>query len=237
MEESTENVAEEIKQEEVVQPTEEKSSTTENPPESQNTSSDTDKEYNFNQLRKSKEQLELRVNELESYFKNLKEESEKTKLKSDNDFDIADEELAEGKHLKKVYSELNSLKDQIQRERLASIPERLKTKYQDFDQVVSVKNIERLKNEEPELYSTLTAGNDLYTKGVAAYKAVMALGYANPQLEAQKNQVQQNHKRPMSAHSVKGQGALSEQNIFAGGLTPELKKRLQTEMSEAAKAH
>lgn len=234
MEPQTENVAEEIQQEAAVPAQEEQQpSQTESQPQSQDTSAN-DKEYNFNQLRKSKEQLESRVQELETYFKNLQEE--KSAPAPEDDFGIADEDLAEGKHLKKVYSELKNLKNQIQQERLASIPERLKTKFEDFEQVVSVENIEKLKKEEPELYSTLTAGNDLYAKGVAAYKAVKALGYSNKELETQKQQVQQNHNKPMSAHSIRGQGALSEQNVFAGGLTPELKKRLQQEMSEAVKA-
>ncbi len=233
MEEQAENVAEEIQQEAVVQASEDQTSTTDHQSESQPSSS-TDKEYNFSQLRKSKEQLEHRVQELESYLKNLSEA--KPSVEPEEDFGIADEEIAEGKHLKKVYSELKNLKNQIQQERLASIPERLKTKFGDFDQVVSVENIERLKKEEPELYSTLTAGNDLYSKGVAAYKAVKALGYTNKELETQKQQVHQNHNRPMSAHSIRGQSALSDKNVFAGGLTPELKKRLQHEMSEAVKA-
>jgi hypothetical protein len=40
----------------------------------------------------------------------------------------------------------------------------------------------------------------------------------------------------MSVQAVKGQGALHEANVFAQGLTPDLKKQLQKEMVEAAKA-
>lgn len=238
MNDQTENVAEEIQNEEVVQSSEADASNavtdSQSPAQSQEDKA-ADKEYNFNQLRKSKEQLEQRVEELETYFKSLQEKSS-SKEDSPEDFGIGDEDLAEGKHLKRVYSELRSLQKQIQQEKIASIPERLKTKFQDFDSVVSQDNIKRLQKEEPELYSSIIAGTDLYAKGVAAYKAVKALGYANPELDSQKKQVQTNHERPMSAHAVRGQGALSEQNIFARGLTPELKKQLQAEMAESVKA-
>ena len=40
-----------------------------------------------------------------------------------------------------------------------------------------------------------------------------------------KEQVQSNHKKPMSAQAIKGSGALHEANVFANGLTPELKKQ------------
>ena len=52
----------------------------------------------------------------------------------------------------------------------------------------------------------------------------------------QKDHVQSNHNKPVSAQAIKGSGALHEANIFAGGLTPELKKQLQKEMAEAAKS-
>ena len=71
-----------------------------------------------------------------------------------------------------------------------------------------------------------------------AYKTLKGLGYVpeNNNLMKQKDQVQSNHKKPLSAQAIKGSGALHEANVFANGLTPDLKKKLQKEMAEAAKA-
>ena len=238
MENQTENVSEEIQEQVAVQAPEAKAeeivATTETP-EAQ---SQSDKEYNFSQLRKSKEQLENRVGELEDYLEKMVTSQQKAPPAStpQEEFEIGDEDLAEGKHLKKVYRELQTLRNQISEEKQSVIPERLKSKFSDFDEVVSKKNIEKLKQSEPELFASITSGSDLYVKGVSAYKAVKALGICEENYSSQKEQVQENHNRPLSAQAIKGQGALSEKNVFAGGLTAELKKQLQKEMSEAAKA-
>ncbi len=50
-----------------------------------------------------------------------------------------------------------------------------------------------------------------------------------------KAKLDQNVKKPMSVQAVRKQGALSEANSFANGLTPELKKSLLAEMASARK--
>lgn len=232
----TENVAEEIQQEESVTPHEEQSSQTEATTQTPEASSQSDKEYNFSQLRKSKEQLEQKVQELEGHIESISSKQRQPEPSEEDDLGIGEEDLAEGKHLRKVYQELKNLKKELQQEKLASIPDRLKSKFADFDQVVSKQNVEKLKKAEPELYATITSGSDLYAKGVSAYKALTALGYADSQGEQHREQVKSNQNRPVSAQAIKGQGALSESNIFAKGLTPELRKQLQEEMSQAVKA-
>lgn len=228
------NVAEEIQQEEIVQPQ------TESQPQ-QEAQPNSDKEYNFRQLEKSKKEMEesykhLRGEheELKKYIQNIA--SQNQQAPQEDDLGLGDEDLAEGKHLKKVRSELRAMKEEMAKQYAQAIPDRLQSRFSDFNEVVSKENVEKLKNTEPELYSSITSGSDLYAKGVSAYKALKALGYVQPTYSAEKQQVNSNHARPMSAQSIKGQGALSEKNIFAGGLTPQLKTQLQKEMAEAAKA-
>ena len=133
--------------------------------------------------------------------------------------------------------ELNKFKQSYEHEKIASIPEKLKSKFPDFEQVVTQENIEKLKLAEPELFSSLTASQDLYAKGVSAYKALRGLGFVkDDNYQEQKEQVQSNRQKPMSTQAIKGQSALADANVFAKGLTPELKKQLHQEMVEAAKA-
>lgn len=230
MEQEQGNVAEEIQNEEVVQSQE--SSTPQVDSQSQELS---DKEKNFMRLRETKEQLERENRELKlSIERNSKPTPTPEK---DDDMGIEDDDLVEGKVVKKLYHEIRNLKKSYEQEKLTTIPERLKTKFTDFDQVVTQDNIEKLKNSEPELYASITSGNDLYAKGVSAYKTLKAMGIVkdDPYL-ATKEQVQKNVERPVSTQALRGQGALSEANIFAKGLTPELKRQLQQEMSQAVKA-
>ena len=233
------NVTEEIQNEEVINPQENENITPETPKaQEQEKEVVSNKEYNFRRLEESKKQLEGKVEELEGFIRKMvSEKTESSRETPAEDYlGLGDEDLAEGKHLKRVTQELETLKKYLKDQELKAIPDRLTAKFSDFDEVVSKENIEKLKKSEPELYSSIISGSDLYAKGVSAYKALKALGFVNDSYKSQKEQVQENHNRPMSTQSIKGQGALSEKNIFAGGLTPELKKQLQREMADAAKA-
>ena len=234
----TENVAEEIQQEEVVQPEE----TNEvNSQETQGESpgvDSTDKDYNFKQLREKSRQAEeerdfyrRQVEQLIQSSKPASEEPEETST-------VGDEDLIEGRHYKALESEVRKLTKHVRQKELETIPERLKSRFSDFDDVVTKENVEKLKTTEPELYKTITSGDDLFAKGVSAYKSLKALGYYQEKedFSKQKEVVKSNHSKPMSVQAVKGTGALHEANVFAQGLTPDLKKQLQKEMEDARKA-
>lgn len=229
MVEDNTNVAEEIQQEEVVQPQDNHA------PQVEQSQEISDKEKNFLRLRDTKEQLERENRELKHQMESYRKPP--AQAQEDDDIKIEDDDLVEGKVVKQLFKEIKNLKASYEQERLTTIPERLRNKFSDFDQVVTQDNVEKLKHSEPELYASITSGNDLYGKGVSAYKTLKALGIVkSDDYVAQKEQVQRNHERPVSAQAIKGQGALAEANIFAKGLTPELRKQLQKEMSEAVKA-
>jgi len=148
--------------------------------------------------------------------------------------ELSDDDLVEGKHLKRY---LQKLERRLDEAKAATIPDRLRSKFSDFDRVVTQENVEKLKQAEPELYSSIVSGSDLYAKGVSAYKALKGFGIVKDDPYASdKERVQKSHSRPMSTQAVKGQGALHEANLFAKGLTPELKSQLYKEMLESAKA-
>lgn len=237
----TENVQEEIPQEEVVPPQEEQvaqsQETQEASPESTEENS---KEYNFRQLREVNKQLEERLKTYETRLEGIETSSRDVHSQSesahqDEDFEIGEEDLVEGKHLKKALSKIENI---LKQKELEAIPDKLRGKYEDFDHVVTKENLEKLKESEPELYGTIRSGSDLYAKGVAAYKTLKGLGYTSDhqELMKQKDHVQNNHKKPLNTQAIKGSGAIHEANVFANGLTPELKKQLQKEMAQAAKA-
>lgn len=234
MAEEQANVAE-LQQEEVVQPKEEASQAeaTELTSRVSETPPPSDKDYNFKRLREEKERIDQ---ELAETRKRLREFEQ---LDPDN---IDDSDLAEGRHVKSLQrrvesqaKELKKFQDSYHQQMMTSQIETFRSKNPDFDQVVTKENIEKLKTTEPEVFASITVGEDLYAKSVSAYKTLKALGIADPYKD-QKDQVQVNQSRPLSAQAVKGQGALSDANAFAKGLTPELKKQLQHEMVEAIKA-
>lgn len=230
-----ENVAEEVQQEEVVSPQQEQIAQSLDTQEvSQEKSEENDKEINFKRLRETNKQLEERLKKTEELVKEYNNPQQQTPAPPQEE-ELGADDLAEGRHLKKLEAKIEKL---LYQKELEAVPDKLKGKFSDFDQVVTKENLEKLKETEPELYQTIRSGTDFFAKGVAAYKTLKSLGYAEDQenIMKQKDQVQSNHKKPLSAQAIKGQGALHEANVFANGLTPELKKQLQKEMSEAVKA-
>lgn len=231
MVEDQENVANEIaeatSEQEVVQPDQSESSESQAHP-----SQESDKDRNFRELRESKRQVESELRELREQMERIAR-AQNPQPKVEEEPELSDDDLVEGKHLKRYIQKLEQRLDQ---QAQASIPDKLKAKFSDFDQVVTPENVEKLKQAEPEMYATLIAGNDLYSKGVSAYKALRNFGIVKSDpYAADKEQVQKSHSRPMSAQAIKGQGALHEANAFAKGLTPELRKQLYQEMVDASK--
>lgn len=233
------NVAEEIQQEADVQPQEQEAQASQSTDGStQKEEGHFSKEENFKRMRETKEQLERENKELRKFYESYSQA--KSSPPGEEEIEVEDDDLVEGKVVKRLYQDLKELKKfkaSYEQEKIASIPDRLKSKFEDFEEVVTAENVEKLKKSEPELYASITSGKDLYAKGVSAYKTLKALGIAKmDEYKEQKAQVQSNSSKPLSTQAVKGQGALAEANMFAKGLTPELKKQLQEEMKQAVKA-
>jgi hypothetical protein len=225
--EETLNVAEEIQQD-VVQPNEAPQ------PEAQAQQEESDKDYNFRQLRESKKQLEERVARMERELEDARSQKVKAQ-EEDDDLGISDEDLAEGKHLRKLNKEIRGLKQALLQKEIQDIPHRLQAKYNDFEQVVTKENVEKLKQAEPELYASVISGSDLYAKGVAAYKTLKMLGIADP-YTSEKEKIQRNLSKPGSVSNSSNRSAIHDANAFANGLTPDLRKQLLNEMQQAVKA-
>jgi len=195
------------------------------------------KEQNFRNLREEKDRIERENHELRDWKNRYSQPTDEVK-EVEEDYGFDDDDIVEGKVVKELYKKLSNLEKRYEQEKAATIPDRLKTKFADFEQVVSAQNIEKLRLDEPEIFASITSGKDLYAKGVSAYKTLKALGISKSEdYQAQKAQVSANQGKPVSAQAIRGQGALSEANIFAKGLTPELKRQLQQEMQESAKGY
>lgn len=157
------------------------------------------------------------------------------------DIPIGNDDLAEGKHVKQVSSEVRKLRaelKQYQQQSASSIIEaRLKMEYPDIDKVVTKENIEILTMQEPDIASTIHDSQDLYKKAVSAYKLIKKFGiqtedhYADDRARAQANAAK---PRPLTSVSPQqGDSPLSHANAFANGLTDELRASLLKEMMNA----
>jgi len=204
---------------------------------------ETDKEKNFRELRAKSERLAKERDAALAQLKAQEEAKNAKQSEDDNALNLAPDDLVEGKHLSKYDRKIKELEKQVssyQQQSTASITEaKIKAAYPDFDSVVSQSNLESLSSTYPEIATTINSTNDLYSKAVSAYTLIKKLGiYQKDSYTAEKETAQANAAKPRTATSVspqQGEGALSHANAFAGGLTPELKKQLYSEMMEAQK--
>lgn len=203
-------------------------------------------------FRKVREKLERAERERDEYARRLAEQSapkQQVIPEEDLNFNIGDNDIAEGKHLSKVGRRMKQLEDKIaevenkrvQLERQSqenSIVSSIKADFPDIDKVVNESTMEALRVKYPHLEKTIKSSPDLYSKAAAAYQAIKDLGlYVEDNYVAERERVQRNIAKPKPTSVVAGTGTpLSQADMFANGLTPELKDQLHKEMIAAMKA-
>jgi len=189
------------------------------------------KEINFRLLRERAERAERRLQELETQRAPQSQE--------DDDFDVDDEGLVEGKQLKKYAREakidFKQTKQQLEALNSAYAEMRLKAKYPDFDQVVTPENVKKLSEVDPVLYRSMMANPDLYEKGEAACKLIKSFVMAEKYPEQDKR-LQDNRAKPRAA-GTSGQTAdtpLAHVNDYDRRvLTEERKEQLRRQVADA----
>ena len=114
------------------------------------------------------------------------------------------------------------------------LPSRIKSKYQDFDAVVSEENVTKLKALEPEIAAALGQISDPYAQAVAAYKYIKTLvPSVDPAVEASKQRIADNSRKPGSAAAAPS--PLSQAGAYERGPSAEEKARLYQEMVQASR--
>lgn len=203
-------------------------------------------EKNLRAMREEKERIEQEHQEalkrLAEYEKQ-RETAKPEQAEEDLDIQLADDDLFEGKHYKKLQKQLKKQQEEFKKYqeqvKLTSTEAKLKSQYSDFDSVVNDKNIRELRTQEPELAETIASTKDMYSKAVAAYKMIKKLGiYVEDNFQQERKIAQANSLKPKPLASVspqKGDSPLSQANAFANGLTPELKRQLVKEMRDSIK--
>jgi len=154
---------------------------------------------------------------------------------------LGDEDIVTKGQAKKLAAKMaEEIASRVIREREnATVEERLSSKFNDFNQVVTRENIELLKETEPELAMSLAQNTDQYSQGVAAYKLLKRLGIGVEEVAKEplkeKQKALANSQKPLSVNAVTKSSAIGNAHMFENGLTDELKKSLREEMAKAIK--
>jgi len=198
-------------------------------------------QQSFHQLRKKAEAIERERDEAIRRLQELEAAKNPAPVEED-DVALQSDALAEGKHInlmsKKIKKLEQQLKDQDAKTQESVTEARIKAQYPDFDAIVSKENIDQLRYQYPELANTLNTSSDLYSKAVSAYTLIKKLGITadNAPYEEDIARAKANLAKPRplvsGAARPQGEGALSQANAFANGLTDDLKKQLWKEMQQ-----
>lgn len=178
------------------------------------------KEYNFAQLRQKNEELERRVNEL------VRKEQEKNAPQPQIEEQLFDDDILTvkqaDKRAEKIAQEIVN-KVLVERER-AKLPEQTRTKFNDFDEIMTEENIKKLEIDEPGLADACTKASNPWE---ATYKILKK--FVLPQQEVKNTKsdekMKENLSKPVSVNSV-GRGPLQNANIWSEASKDDLYKEM-----------
>ena len=172
------------------------------------------RDRNTQNLRERAEAAERRAADLERMVQANMSQQQAPKVEvEEDDFDISDDTYIEGKHLKKyvksLRQELKNNKKQFeqynQQSELTNAEIRLKSQFNDFENIVNEENLKRLEYEKPSLYRTILSSNNLYDKGYAAYELIKHSGIVNNKYEDVDKKIEDNKSKPRSASNASPQ--------------------------------
>jgi len=186
------------------------------------------KEYNFAKIRQKNEELERRVNELmkkemERNAPPSKEEDETSSLSDDDILTVAQARKLAEKQAMEIFKKAMAENEK------AKLPQLTKSKFSDFDSVLTEENIRKLETEEPELADACSKSANPWE---ATYKILKK--FVLPQQDAKTSKsdekMKENLSKPLSSNAV-GRGPLSTANVWAEASKEDLYK----EMMDAAR--
>lgn len=196
-----------------------------------------DVEYNWAEARREMQELKRQVRErdeiLNRFQQHMAPEPEVDELDSLSDDDILTKSQAKKLATRMAREEA----ERLYKERDASTAgDRIKSRFPDFDEIVTQENVEFLKKQKPELALSLSHNPDPYAQAVAVYDALKMIGVSGrkePPVEREK--ALKNAQKPLSVNAITQNSAIGNVHMFENGITPELKAKLWKEMQECRK--
>ena len=199
-------------------------------------------EKNFKALREEKARSDREREQIQrerDYYANIAMQQQRQQPPAEPE--PSDSDIVEYGHVKKT---IKALKDEIiaikQESQVGLIETQLKTKYSDFESVVSKANLERLQEEYPDIYKTIYSSQDLYAKGSTAYQLIkkfVAEPGAAPLPTAEQKQLQKNVAKPRSLNTVntsQPETPLDRARLYSEGLTEDMKAQIYEHMQKYA---
>jgi len=186
------------------------------------------KEFNFAQLRKKNEMLERQIYELrEAVVKKAEPQQTPDEVDTLGEDDIITKKQA----MRLAEKKAEELLDKKLKEReKALLPERTKTQFPDYDQVMTLDNVQKFEQEEPGLAAACASAPNPWE---ATYKMLKKFVLPPPDTKSNKmeERMKENLSKPVSSNAAGRQGPLANANLWAEASKDDLYK----EMMESAR--
>lgn len=217
------------------------------------------KEENFAALRekvererREREKIERERDEAYSLLRQIDQRNQEQQRiqqqKEDSSYEnFEDDDIIDGRVLRSIHKkqqqELDRMKQEMhqasQQQAAMLVENQIKSKYPDYYNVVTIDNIKKFRDMEPEIAQTLANMPDLFAQANLTYKWIDKLGLSKSSLNNNNDQYRANTNanKPKPASTVsptKSASGLSNASSFSADLTEDRKKQLYEEMVRLA---
>lgn len=209
------------------------------------------KEANLRFLRERAEKAERERDELMRYAMSMQQQPKQQQAEpapeEELGFEVDDDALIEGRHVKQLAQEIIHLKKMMKQNQLQSkktevetMEMRLQTQYPDFNQVVTKENLVKLRQMNPDLADSILRNPDQYRQAKLAYDMVKQFGIVKNNARVTEQAVaKKNINKPRPSTSIaptQSESPISKVNAFANmELTKDVKRAHYEEMLQAMK--
>jgi len=193
------------------------------------------KEYNWRRMEQKVQELERKNQELSTTMQEQlappkqEEPDEYSHLEKDDLITVDQSDKRVEKKARQIYAEERAKEEQ------AALPGKVKGQYEDYDQVVTNENIEKLVQERPAWENTIR--NDANPYETAYYLIKQAKFYKeNTDNKQNQERISANSQKPVSSNTIGKQGPLAQANAFATQSKEDLWAEMQRFSKGAASA-
>lgn len=183
------------------------------------------KDYNFAQMRKKLEELERSNYELQRAVsvnnapKPNEEVDELANLAEDDILTVAQAKKLSQRQAQQI------VEDILNKREHASLPEKTRGKFNDYDAIMNEENIRKLEQEEPGLAAACAKAPNPWE---ATYKILKKFVVPSQEAKTSKSEAKlsENLSKPVSSNSVGRAGPLNDANLWAEASQQDLYKEM-----------
>jgi len=228
--------------------------TVEESPQQEPVQANSDLDENIKLLRESKkreqeraERAEFERDQMMKYVQSLNNPQavqQPQQQPKTNSLNLSKDDFVEPEHVNHIQDSVEGLRQEVNewkmRNEETTADLKLRSEFDDFNNIVTSKNVEDLLGQYPEMSEIVRGQAPLYTRGKATYRLIKK--FMSEQANKAVNQntektIQNNFNKPRPAVSVtpakSADSQLNYANLFSNGYTEDVSKFLRKQMDDA----